>query len=135
MIALARPSDLGLTALSGDYGVARLADGAGVPGWLAGEGVFALVGDGSLTAVCRSDRIPAGVEQEGPWAAFRVTAAGALDAPGVVRAVTAPVAEAGLGIFVLSTFERDVVLVKTATREAACAAWADAGFKLQEADE
>lgn len=134
MTALARPAELGLTALQGDYAVAQLPAGAAMPAWLAGEGVFALVDDGTPTVVCRADRVPAGVAQEGPWAAYRVNTEGALDAPGVVLAVTQPIAEAGLGIFVLSTFARDVVLVKADTREAALAAWANAGFRISKVD-
>ncbi len=135
MTALARPADLGLTALPGDYAVAALGAGDAIPGWLAGEGVYALVDDGTPTVVCRAERMPADVAQEGPWAAYRVDAAGALDAPGVVLAVTEPIAKAGLGIFVLSTFARDVVLVKASTHDQARAAWTAAGFALTEGDD
>lgn len=46
-----------------------------------------------------------------PWRAFHGEAAHELDLPGMLLAVIRPLSEAGLPIFVASTFDADLVLV------------------------
>ncbi len=62
----------------------------------------------SVTVVRRSDgdALPAAV-----WRAFYAEGGHALDLPGVLVGVLAPLANAGIEVFVLSTIDRDLVLV------------------------
>jgi hypothetical protein len=46
-----------------------------------------------------------------PWRAFHGEAAHGLDLPGMLLAVIRPLSEAGLPVFVASTFDADLVLV------------------------
>ena len=61
--------------------------------------------------MCARDAIPAGVRSEGPFAALRV--AGTLDfaLTGILASLTAPLAEADVSAFALSTFDTDYLLV------------------------
>jgi uncharacterized protein len=106
-----RVSDLHL--LPGRYSVCRLAADAEVPAWAAG-GAFSSVtrtGD-ELSVVCATDLAPEGTRCEGGWRIFQV--AGPLDfsLTGVLAAIAAPLADAGVSIFAISTFDTDYVLVK-----------------------
>lgn len=65
-----------------------------------------------LSVVCREGDMPPGGRAETGWSCFRV--AGTLDfgLTGVLSALATPLAEAGISIFALSTFDTDYVLVK-----------------------
>jgi hypothetical protein len=65
-----------------------------------------------LTVVCFEASVPEGVRSEKAWRALRVS--GALDFTlfGVLASLTAPLAEAGVALFALSTFDTDYLLVK-----------------------
>src|ERR687889_209302 len=70
-------------------------------------------------AVCRLDaaaEVPdwatAGVKCEKGWHVFDLGGPFEFSEVGILSAVTAPLAEAGVGIFAVSTFDTDYVLVK-----------------------
>ncbi|MDP2014578.1 MAG: ACT domain-containing protein [Actinomycetota bacterium] len=67
----------------------------------------------------------------GPWIGFRVL--GNLDfaLTGILAALTLPLAAAGVSVFSVSTYDTDYLLVKSATRSAAIAAWMDAGISCE----
>jgi uncharacterized protein len=62
------------------------------------------------------------VECEAGWRAFTVEGELEFSAVGVLSAILLPLAEAGISILSLSTFDTDYVLVRVATLEAAKAA-------------
>ncbi len=103
-----------LDLLPGSYAIARLAPGSPLPGWVAGEGcVTVTFAEDETSVVCAADRVPEDVERSDGWSAIKVTTRFGLDEPGVVLSVVRPISEAGLGIFVTSTFYRDYILVRT----------------------
>ncbi len=101
--------------LHGEVVVARLPPDAPVPaGVLDGDpGPVACVVRTAeeLSLVCAADRAPDGARVAGPWAVLRV--AGTLDfgLTGVLHALTARLAAAGIGVFAVSTFDTDYLLV------------------------
>lgn len=67
-----------------------------------------------LSVVCPVDDLPPSVEVwEGPWRAFLLEGPVPFDLTGVVHSLTAPLAEAGIPVFVLSTHDTDVLLVRS----------------------
>lgn len=71
-----------------------------------------------------------GARAEGPWRAFRV--AGVLDfsLTGVLHELTGPLADAGISVFVQSTFDTDYILIREESADAAVSAWESAGHKV-----
>lgn len=67
-----------------------------------------------LSVVCAEDDLPPSVESEveRDWRAFEVVGPLAFGLTGVVSGLTAPLAEAGIGVFVISTYDTDYLLVK-----------------------
>jgi hypothetical protein len=53
---------------------------------------------------------------------------------GVLASLTAPIAKAGVGVFAVSTFDTDYLLVKEAEFPAAVAALRGAGHRVERAD-
>ena len=95
-----------------------------------GEGFFSLSATGSeISLVCESEKVPQGFTcREDNWRAFRV--AGALDFSlvGVLAAISSALAEGGIALFALSTFDTDYILVKEKDRLAATAALKQKGY-------
>jgi hypothetical protein len=112
--------------------VIRLRSDEPVPDWVfAGPGIAAAVRrDDELGVVCATERVPADVTREDGWVALVVD--GPLDfaLTGILAAIAAPLAEAGVSIYALSTYDTDVVLVRHVATDDALAALAAAGHRV-----
>ncbi|SLN29178.1 Acetyltransferase (GNAT) family protein [Falsiruegeria litorea R37] len=117
-----------LNALPGAYAVTRRARNMPVPDWAHGEGLVSVTQAPDETSIlCLEDRVPAAEQCSGGWQAVQVSNLVDLDVPGVVLSAVQPISQAGLGIFVTSTFDRDYLLVRAAESIAARMAWITAG--------
>jgi uncharacterized protein len=65
------------------------------------------------------------------WVGFYGDAAHTLDAPGMLAAVVGPLAEAGVPVFVASTYHADLVLVPEHRLKDATVALRDAGHRVE----
>lgn len=86
--------------------------------------------DQELSIVCLEDAAPAGARVDTDWRALEV--AGPLDFSmvGVMAALTAPLADVDVSVFVLSTYDTDYVLVHAAGLERAVGALRAAGHTV-----
>ncbi|MBO9449125.1 GNAT family N-acetyltransferase [Tropicibacter sp. R16_0] len=117
-----------LNALPGAYAVTRRAPDMPVPDWAQGEGLVSITQASDETSIlCREDRVPGTEQCSGGWRAVQVSNLVDLDVPGVVLSAVQPISQAGLGVFVTSTFDRDYLLVRAAEDVAAQIAWIRAG--------
>jgi hypothetical protein len=82
----------------------------------------------SITAV--QHQVPPGTRCERDYRAFRVRGPLPLDLIGILAAIADPLAEAGLSIFAISTFDTDYVLVKSGDLPAAVEALERAGHQV-----
>jgi hypothetical protein len=117
------PEPLGLTLLADVLAVARLEVGEGRPAWVDWTDPLVSVTRTAdeLSVVCPEHRVPDGVRAERGWRAFKVD--GPLDfaLTGILAGLAVPLAEAGIPIFALSTFDTDYLLVRTSDVERAAA--------------
>ncbi len=121
-----------LRALAGVYAVCRLPPGREAAS--DGGGFFSLTRTPAETSiVCREGDAPAGAEVEGGWRLLAVEGPLAFSEVGVLAALATPLAEAGVPIFVVSTFDTDYLMVKQERWPAARRALAAAGFRLRAA--
>jgi hypothetical protein len=65
-----------------------------------------------LSVVCRQDAVPTGIQSEPGWRCLRIAGTIPFSQTGVLTALTAPLAEAGIGVFAISTFDTDYLFVK-----------------------
>jgi hypothetical protein len=100
------------------------------PKWVVGDFLSITCTADELSIVCLQDAVPPGVQCETGWRCLRV--AGALDfaAVGVLASLVVPLAEAGLSVFALSTFDTDYLLVKERDFDRACASLRQYGHRL-----
>ncbi len=121
-----------IRTLSEEFALARLGAQEAVPDWVAGHDLIAVVRTrDELSIVCRSDAVPARVDdvQRG----FRgLAVVGTLDfgLTGIIAGLTRPLADAGIPIFSISTFDTDYMLVRGDKLAAAKAALAGAGYDV-----
>ena len=120
-----------LDVLPGRLAVCRLAPDAPLAPWM-GQGPVTSVTrtDAELSVVCAEVAVPEGVRAEAGWRAFRVRGPLAFELTGVLAALAAPLAEAGVPIFALSTFDTDVLLVGADRLAAAVGALRAAGHAV-----
>ncbi len=72
-----------------------------------------------LSIVCPQDEILGGVLVERDWRAFKVEGDLGLESVGVIAALAKPLADAGISIFNVSTYETNYVLVEDKNLEKA----------------
>ena len=82
--------------------------------------------------VCESGLLPPGVRHESGWVAFKLHGPFEFTLTGILSAVLNPLRDAGVGIFALSTFDTDYVLVARAQLETAQAALRAVGHTVVE---
>lgn len=124
-------SSLELTVLAGRLAVCRLPPGADAPAPAPRPLAARVRRADELTVVCSEDDAPAGARVEGGWRALEVAGPFELTSVvGVLASLAAPLAGAGVSVFVVSTFATDVLLVQESALDAAVAALREAGHRV-----
>jgi hypothetical protein len=119
--------------LPGTFAVCTLPLDSELQMWFLGEPFFAMVRSGAeLTVVCSESAVPEGVRNEPGWKALKVDGTFAFSETGILESIARPLAEAQIGIFAISDFSTDYVLVKAAQIHKAAAALSAAGHSLGE---
>ena len=86
-----------------------------------------------ISLVCRTECVPAGtVAREDGWRGFRIEGTLDFSLIGILSPITAILAENKIGIFAVSTYNTDYVLVKEENFEKALAALSAAGYEITE---
>jgi hypothetical protein len=127
---------LTLVVLPGTFAVCRLGVGDPPPAW-AFAGPFAALTRTAeeISVVCPDDAVPEGTRCERGWRCLRVAGTLNLALLGVLASLLVPLAEAGVGVFAVSTFDTDYLLVRAADLGRAAEALRAAGHSVQLAQE
>jgi uncharacterized protein len=129
MIGSGTAAPLKLSVLAGTMCVARLPPDADLPDWVSDAAWCSITRTAEeLSIVCEAVRVPPDVRQQGGWRLLQV--AGPLDfaLTGILNRIAAPMADAGVSIFALSTFDTDYVLVSETDLGVAVARLRDSGI-------
>lgn len=81
-----------------------------------------------------ASNVPAGLSQDTQWRALKVHGPFDLAEVGVLAAISVPLADAGISIFVISTFDTDHLLVADQRLQVAILALEKAGHTVQHED-
>lgn len=104
---------LRLVVVPGRLAVCRLAPDASLADWMQTGAVSSITRTADeLSVVCDEADVPEGIRSERGWRAFRVEGPLDFGLTGVLAALAVPLAEAGVSIFAVSTFDTDWLLVK-----------------------
>lgn len=122
-----------LAVLPGKLAVCRLPAETSLPGWASGSSFLCMTRTAEeLSVVVAEDRVPAGVECQGEFRALRVEGKLDFSAVGILAALARPLAEAGISILAISTYDTDYVLVRQGDLGRALAALRAAGHNVEE---
>ena len=112
--------------------ICRLPPDALLPSWSESNGLQAIIRTSDeLCIICAEDNVPANITAEPNWRALKVRGPLVFSEVGVIASLANPLAEAGISIFVISTFETDYILVKMRDLEAAVENLREAGHSVQ----
>ena len=87
--------------------------------------------DAELSLVCETERVPADtLAREDGWRAFRVVGPLEFSLVGILAKLSGLLAEAGISIFAVSTYDTDYILVKDVNFRRALQVLSDAGNEV-----
>jgi hypothetical protein len=122
---------LDLILLPGTFAVCKLPADAPIPSWATSGTLFSITRTADeLSVVCEESLAPQGVTCERQWKCFRVAGSMPFSLVGVLASLVQPLAEAGISVFAVSTFDTDYVLVKAADLERTQRALEQAGHSF-----
>ena len=108
-----------LELLPGTLAVCRLPADADLPLRVKGSFWSVTRTPDELSVVCEEKEVPEEAHAERDWRYFRVAGTLEFHLTGVLASLASPLAEAGISIFTISTFDTDYLLVKAHSLEAA----------------
>jgi hypothetical protein len=120
-----------LRTLPDSYAVVRLEPGSDLPEWVD-KGPFRSVTrtEHEVSVVCRDHDVPDGESVDRGWTVLEVMGPLDFSLTGVISSLVEPLAAAEVPIFVISTFETDYVLVRSADLARAADALEGAGHEF-----
>ncbi len=102
-----------LTILSDRLAIAKLSAEANIPVWAEGRGFCSITRTADeLSIVVPQERVPSDVQCERDFRCLKVEGPLDFDLTGVLVRLAAPLAEARISIFALSTYDTDYILVR-----------------------
>ena len=88
--------------------------------------------DSEISLVCRTEFAPdEALEREDGWRAFRISGQLDFSLIGVLSRISGILAESGVGIFAVSTYDTDYILVKEESFEKALDALRAEGYEIE----
>jgi hypothetical protein len=123
---------LPLVLLPDSLAICRLPADAAVPAWASGPGPFLTVSRTSeeLSITLLQSRVPQDMRCERDYLALRVRGTLPPNLVGILLSIAEPLADAGLSIFAISTYDTDYVLLKAADIDVALEALRRSGHEI-----
>jgi uncharacterized protein len=117
--------------VSGRYAVCRLEAHAPIPEWARGPSFVSITRTpDELSIVCEEANVPRGQRAERGYAMLMIEGPLAPEMVGVMMSLITPLADVGVSIFAISTFDTDYVLVRASHLERAVEAIRRAGHTV-----
>src|SRR5437868_10248425 len=124
---------LQLLVAGGSFAVCKLPPAGGIPAWAVAGKLFSVTRTADeLSVVCEEGAVPDEVACERGWRCLRVAGAMPFAVVGVLASLTAPLAEAGISLFAISTFDTDYLLAKAERFPEAVTALRAAGHRVEQ---
>jgi hypothetical protein len=122
---------LRLRIIPGIFAVCRLGPDDAVPSGIAAGGLLSITRTPEeLSIICREEVVPEGARCEKGWKCLVVEGPLPFSATGILASLAGPLAEAGISIFAVSTFDTDYLLVPEPQIARAVAALEAAGHQV-----
>jgi len=113
------------------FTICRLPPDAAIPEFALKASLFSVTRTtDELSIVCPTGQAPGNAKCEGPWTCFKLEGPFPFSLTGVLASFLDPLAEHGVPIFAIATFDTDYVLVKIEHASAALRTLEAAGHDL-----
>jgi len=123
---------LRLSILPTPIAVCRLSANAPIPNWIRGAFTSVTRTADELSIVCDDDAVPEGVQAERNWRALKLEGPIPFEMTGVASALLAPLADAQISIFLISTYDTDYLLLKASSFARAVDVLRAAGYEVSD---
>lgn len=124
---------LTLEIMIDSFAICRMAPNSTVPDWVDQKPWVSVTRtDEELSIVCRESLVPGDVQTDTGWRMLKLQGPFPFDLVGVLSSVLNPLAEKGVSIFAVSTFDTDYLMVKGDKLELACSVLTEAGHLVKE---
>ncbi|MFZ1976531.1 MAG: ACT domain-containing protein [Bacteroidota bacterium] len=122
---------LELRTIPGQFGICKLQPGESIPLWAMSGNFWSVTRtENEVSVVCPQEQIPRDVEVERNWRVLQVVGPLTFEMTGVLLSLAAPLADAGVSIYSVSTFETDFILIQEKSFEIACRTLTKAGHNI-----
>lgn len=119
-----------LKALPDAFTVCKLADASAID--LSQDFFFLSRTDEELSLVCRTEAVPANTtDRDDGWRGFRIEGVLDFSLIGILSKISAILAENKIGIFAVSTYNTDYILVKEENFKRALQVLAEKGYEVK----
>ncbi|NLO37941.1 MAG: ACT domain-containing protein [Ruminiclostridium sp.] len=99
--------------LQESYAVCRLDSTSKIPDWLKGDAFYSITKTAEeLSVVCSEEHVPCDVQSETGWIILKIQAKLDFSLTGILAEISTILADQGISIFALSTYDTDYVMVK-----------------------
>jgi hypothetical protein len=120
-----------LSLLPDTFAICKIEPEADIPPWaLAGDFCSITRTREELSLVCSQEVVPAGVQSEAGWRCLMVHGPLGFSMTGILASLTTSLAEVGISIFAISTFDTDYLLVKADNLKRAIVKLKEAGHEV-----
>jgi uncharacterized protein len=104
---------LNLATMKETMAICRMEPHEGIPAWVVESPFYAVTRtEDELSLVCPEKRVPQEIKSDRGWCCLKIQGPMALSETGVLASLTGPLAETGISVFVVSTFDTDYLLIK-----------------------
>lgn len=104
---------LTMKLLKEKYGVCRLEKTALIPEWSKNSEFFSITRTADeLSIVCSQDNIPNDIKCEKDWRILKIQGPLDFSLIGILASISAVLAQKGISIFAISTYDTDYILIK-----------------------
>lgn len=131
-IILVEMRNLQLTSLDGDFAICRLDAGKVTPGWAVGGPFYSITHtQDELSIICLHEQVPGNIQCQPGWRVLKIEGPFDFDQIGVLASLTAPLADAGISLLTISTFDTDYILIQSDSIAQALLVLASAGHNIE----
>jgi hypothetical protein len=125
-------SKVALSALEGRFAICRLSPRSSLPDWALNDTLFSITRTPEeLSVVCPEELVPASEWSETGWRCLKVQGPLDFSMIGVMASLATPLADAGISLLAISTFDTDYLLVRERDFERAILALGEAGHTVR----
>jgi len=122
---------LQLSLLKDKYGICTLPNTAPIPDWALTQSLASITRtEKELTIVCRREILPSQYQSDLKWRCFKIDGSFDLNQIGVISSISSPLADAGISIYVISTYDTDYFPIQEQNLEQTISVLSNSGHSI-----